>query len=169
MVRRVLLFAALLFAAPLPALAQQGEVVVIVVRHAERAEDGTNDPPISTAGEHRAAVVAGMLANVPLTHVHSTDLRRTRSTAAPTVRATGLALDIYDPRDLDGFADRLRLSPGRHLVVGHSNTNPALVEALGGDPGPPIEEMEYDRGYVVVVLPDGSTGSAIFRFGGPAR
>ena len=34
-------------------------------------------------------------------------------------------------------------------MVGHSNTTPALVEALGGDPGSPIESLEYDRLYMV--------------------
>ena len=36
----------------------------------------------------------------------------------------------------------------RHLVVGHSNTTPPLVELFGGDAGPPIDEAsEYDRLY----------------------
>lgn len=166
MTRRFLLALLALCAFASPPLAGQSDpVVVYVVRHAERAEDGTNDPPISELGEARARAVAFMLDHVELTHLYTTDYRRTRSTVAPTAEATGLQPSVYDPRDLSGFAARLRRTPGNHLVVGHSNTSPALVEALGGDPGEPIDEMEYDRGYVVVVLPDGSTGSAIFRFG----
>ncbi|HSG49077.1 MAG TPA: hypothetical protein VLA43_14745, partial [Longimicrobiales bacterium] len=37
---------------------QADPVVVYLVRHAERAEDGTNDPPISQAGEARGLELA---------------------------------------------------------------------------------------------------------------
>ena len=128
-----------------------GEVVVYVVRHAERAEDGTSDPPISEAGWERSRLLAEMLKDAGITHVHSTDYKRTRSTAQPAAEALGLEIASYDPRDLPGFAAQLKSMPGRHLVLGHSNTSPQLVEALGGDPHGAIEEMEYDRLYIVTV------------------
>ena len=149
-------------------------VLVYVVRHAERADDGATadmmqgDPPLSLQGQDRARRLAELLRAAGLTHVHSTDLVRTRSTAQPVVESTGLPLELYDADDGQGLAERLEATPGVHLVVGHSNTAPALVEALGGDPGEPIEPLEYDRIYVVYVLPDGSAGSALFRFGSPA-
>jgi broad specificity phosphatase PhoE len=161
----VLLLVALLSVTAREVSAQAGATVVYVVRHAERAEDGTNDPPISEVGWVRARLIARIFEDAGLTKLHTTDFKRTRSTLAPVSDATGLEPAVYDPSDLPGFAARLRSSPGRHLVSGHSNTNTALVEALGGDPGGPIGEMEYDRAYVVVILPDGSTGSATFRFG----
>lgn len=147
--------------------AQTAHSVIYVVRHAERAEDGTNDPPISEAGQARAERIAAIFADAGLTHLHTTDYRRTRSTIAPTASASGLEPEVYDPSDLDAFAIHLRSTPGRHLVVGHSNTNAELVAALGGDDGGPIGEMEYDRGYVVIVRAGGATGSEIFRFGRP--
>ena len=73
---------------------------------------------------------------------------------------------IYDAQDLEGFADRLRETPGRHLVLGHSNTTPQLAEALGGDPSTPIEEMEYDRLYVLPLTSTG-TSTVLLRFGNP--
>ncbi len=158
---------ALLWASPACIAAQEPTSVVYVFRHAERAEDGTDDPPISEEGQARARLVADLLGGVGLTQLHTTDYRRTRSTIEPTAGVTGLRPQLYDAGDLAGFAERLRATRGRHLVVGHSNTNPELVEALGGDPGGPIGTMEYDRAYVVVVLPSGAVGSAIFRFGAP--
>ncbi len=80
-------------------------------------------------------------------------------------------MEYYEPRG-DGLiatAELLRSTPGHHLVVGHSNTTPALVEALGGDPIAPIDEMEYDRIYVVTVAPDGTVSSSLLRFGAPYR
>lgn len=147
-------------------------VVVFLVRHAERAEDGTSDPPISEAGEQRSRLLAGMLADAGLTHIHTTDYIRTRSTGAPTAEATGLEMALYDPSDLEGFARRLRATPGRHLVLGHSDTTPDLVAALGGDPGTPIDEMEYDRLYAVTLTGrtvEGAATTVLLRFGDPFR
>lgn len=144
--------------------AQSAPTVVFLVRHAERAEDGTSDPPISEVGQDRARLLAQMLRDVHLTHVHTTDFRRTRATGGPTAEASGLEMALYDPDDLDGFADRLRATPGRHLVLGHSNTTPQLVEALGGDPHGDIDELEYDRLYVMTLTP-GEPNTVLIRFG----
>ncbi len=147
-----------------PIAAQSDASIVYLVRHAERAEDGTSNPPISEAGEARAELLAEMLRDAGITHVHSTDYTRTRSTGAPSAATNGVETQLYDPRDLPGFAEHLRESPGRHLVVGHSNTTPELVEALGGDPGRPIEEMEYDRLYIVTMT-TGGVSTVLLRFG----
>ncbi len=149
-----------------PSVAAQEDVVVYLVRHAERAEDGTDDPPISEAGVERAWLLAEMLKDAGITHIHSTDYKRTLQTGKPLAEASGLEAASYDPRDLGGFAARLRSTPGRHLVLGHSNTTPDLVRALGGDPGEPIEEFEYDRLYVVVVDTD-DVSTILLRFGAP--
>lgn len=153
-----------LLALPSTVAAQEGEIVVYLVRHAERAEDGSNDPPISEAGVTRAELLATVLADAGITHIHTTDYKRTRQTGAPTAQRTGLTPATYDPRDLPSFAETLRATPGRHLVLGHSDTTPALVEALGGDPHGTIDLMEYDRLYVVVISP-GSVSTVLLRFG----
>ena len=77
-----------------------------------------------------------------------------------------LEVEIYDHRRLDALIERLRREGGRHLVVGHSNTTPELVAALGGDPVSPIDEMEYDRLYIVTVTDDG-VSTVLLRFGEP--
>jgi len=153
-------------ALPTSAAAQVDAVVVYLVRHSERAEDGTNDPPISRAGEERSEQVAALLQDAGITHVHTTDFKRTRATGAPSAAMTGLEMELYDPRDLAAFAAHLSNTPGRHLVLGHSNTTPQLVEALGGQPGSPIEEMEYDRMYIVTLTAAGAS-TVLLRFGSP--
>lgn len=156
MLRRLLLPLVLCFVSAAPVVAQDEPIVVYLVRHAERAEDGTDDPPISTAGEQRARLLADMLSDAALTHIHTTDYLRTRATAAPVALDTGIEPVVYDSEELDVLAARLRASPGRHLVVGHSNTTHELVAALGGDPGSPIEQEEYDRLYMLTL-----TGAAV--------
>ena len=147
-----------------PVAAQSDASIVYLVRHAERAEDGTSNPPISRAGEARAQLLADMLDDAGITHVHSTDYTRTRSTGQPSAAENGVEMQLYDPRDLPAFAGHLRANPGRHLVVGHSNTTPELVEALGGDPGGPVQEMEYDRLYILTITSDG-VSTVLLRFG----
>ena len=153
-----------LLAAQTPVTAQEQSTVVYLVRHAERAEDGTGDPVISLPGWDRSRLLAEMLRDARLTQIHTTDFRRTRMTGRPATELTGLTMDVYHPRDLASFAEWLRRTPGRHLVLGHSNTTPALVAALGGDPGSPIGEMEYDRLYIVTLSEDGAS-TVLIRFG----
>ena len=140
-------------------------LVVYLVRHAERNEDGTNDPPISDAGRTRAELLARMLADAGIQRIHATAFKRTVQTAAPMALDLGLEeVEGYDGRDLASLNDRLRGAGGRHLVVGHSNTTWTMVEVLGGDPGPPIEEFEYDRLYIVTVV-GGEVSTTLLRFG----
>lgn len=159
-----LVLALSLFVGATPAAAQDEPTVVYLVRHAERAEDGSRDPVISLPGWDRSRLLAVMLRDAQLTQIHTTDYRRTRATGRPTADATGLSMDLYDPSDLAAFAQRLRQTPGRHLVLGHSDTTPGLVAALGGDPRSRIDALEYDRLYIVTLSDDGAS-TVLIRFG----
>jgi broad specificity phosphatase PhoE len=151
-----------------------GGSVIYLVRHAETAGDRAmdpSDPPLSEAGAARAAALAHALADAGLTSILSTDLQRTRATAAPVAAATGLEVQMYDPSDqpaMRALLERLASDGGRHLIVGHSNTTPALVRMLGGDPISPISESEYDRLYVVSVTAGGEVVSTLLRYGRPS-
>lgn len=142
-------------------------VVVYLVRHAERAEDGTDDPPLALAGLIRAQVLRGLLGEADITHIHTTDWKRTRETARPIAEDLGIEPSLYDAGDLVAFAATLGATPGHHLVVGHSNTTPELVEILGGDPSTPINYLEYDRLYIVVIPPGLPPVTTMLRFGEP--
>lgn len=144
-----------------------GPVVVYLVRHAEKAEDGTDDPPLTLAGQIRVRVLRQLLSDAGLTHVHTTDWKRTRDTARPFAEALGVEATVYDPRQLEVLAATIRATPGTHFVAGHSNTTPVLVAALGGNPFDPIDELEYDRLYIVVINPDQPPVTTLLRFGEP--
>lgn len=122
-----------------------------VVRHAEKAPDpGDGNPELSEAGHQRAAELARVLADVPLTHIIATDLVRTQQTAAPTAAAHGLTPEILPSEDIDGLVARLRQSaPGaRVLVVGHSHTLPKVLAQLG-QAGLRIDSGDYDDLFVL--------------------
>ncbi len=139
---------------PVQARAQK---LVFVVRHAERADSGGSqmlgqpDPPLSSAGEARAARLAVMLGDAGIKAIVATEFRRTQDTAGPLATRLGLAVQKLPARDTDGLISRLRKEHANDivLVVGHSNTVPAIVQALGG-PDVTIADDEYDNLFVIV-------------------
>ena len=138
---------------------------IFLVRHAEKTTEKT-DPGLTEAGKARAIALADRLEDEGITHIHSSDYIRTRDTAAPLAARLGLDVEIYDAGDLPGMAAKLKAMPGRHLVVGHSNTTPQLTELLGGDGGTPIvEATEYDRLYIVTTKAGEPVKSYLTRFG----
>jgi len=137
-------------------------LTVYVVRHAERDEDGSDDPGLSHAGRARAHALADTLADVAIDVVYTTQLRRTINTAAPLVTRQQPEAHIWPvesgqaEQHVASLADILcdRHSDQTVLVVGHSNTAPQLVSALTGQPEAEISEREYDHLYQVRLKPD---------------
>jgi len=142
--------------------ADSAATVVIVVRHAEVDADGSRDPALNEAGRARADALAGSLAAARVRAVYSTGFARTRATAAPAARTAGVDVTVTDvtATSLGTYgADLARRILAEHrgetvLVVGHSNTVPALVEALGGG-RVTLGEAEFDRVFVLVVPASG--------------
>lgn len=136
-------------------------VTVALVRHAEKAAEPADDPPLTAEGARRAVELARVLGAAEVTHLFSTPLERTRQTLAPLAAARGLEVADYEPRDLRGLAQRLQdLPPGSFAVVsGHSNTTPALYELLGGEArgledspyGKLLAHDAYDRLFLVTL------------------
>ena len=154
--------------APAVSTADTGPTVVFLVRHAEKG-DGP-DPQLIQAGKERAKLLAHMLGESGIRQIHSTGYVRTLETAAPIAEQLGLEIRIYDPKRLEQLADILLTEGGSHLVVGHSNTTPELVELLGGSPGAPIREAgEYDRLYLLTINEKGKASTSLLRYGAPER
>lgn len=124
---------------------------IVVVRHAEKDVSGDrSNPGLSVAGRARAQGIAQRLQADAVQAVYATAYRRTRQTAAPTAQAHGLTVTEYAANDpADAFAARLRSAHGRGtvLVVGHSNTVPAIVSALCRCAVAPIDESAFDNWY----------------------
>jgi len=132
------------------------DATIYLVRHAEKASDGTRDPDLTDEGRARAAWIAEFLADKGVTKIYSTDYKRTRQTAAPAAEKAGVEVSLYDPRALEAFAEQLKKETGVILVTGHSNTTPVLVGHLVGEPLDELTEDQYDRIYIVTVSTDGN-------------
>ncbi|HTK32878.1 MAG TPA: phosphoglycerate mutase family protein [Candidatus Saccharimonadaceae bacterium] len=126
---------------------------VYVVRHAEKnAVFAGADPPLSEAGARRADALARALADAHVTTILTTHFARTRDTVRPLAAATGDSITVFDQTDAARVAAEVwtRHAGEAVLVVGHSDTVPAIVRALAGRDVPPYREGEFDRLYVVV-------------------
>jgi broad specificity phosphatase PhoE len=146
-------------ALPLQALAETFHIYVS--RHAEKVVSDSKNPPLTAAGEQRARHLAFLLKDAGIQQVFSTDYERTRQTAAPTAAQAGVAVQSYDPGQPAALAHHLRGLGRNALVVGHSNTVPGLVHALGGEPGGDIPESEYSRLYRLTVSDDGTVATTL--------
>ena len=80
---------------------------------------------------------------------------RARDTAAPTAARYKAAVLTYDAKDTQALVAQVLASPGTVLVVGHSNTVPDIVEALGGEK--PVALLDSDYGDIWHVGPKGRT------------
>jgi phosphohistidine phosphatase SixA len=156
----------LLVSAVLPAqMAAAAETAVIyVVRHAEK-DGNKGDVALTRAGEERAELLAGLLGDVPLKAVYSTDTLRTRSTGQPAARSHQLDVTLYDPQSPGATLSAITAAGGSYLVVGHSNTVGGLVEALGGAAGAEIAHSEFDRLYIVTVASGAPVSTVLLRYG----
>jgi phosphohistidine phosphatase SixA len=135
-----------------------GQQAILLVRHAEKATD-ENEPsvPLSEAGTARAVRLAEMLQSAGVTGVYATDTVRARRTAEPLAKAAGLEVRIYAPKDANGkpaprlLLDRLKKEEplGVVLVVGHSNTVPEVLAALGYPGKVEIPATQFDDLFVV--------------------
>jgi len=155
------LFATMLFA---PRLLPAQPSLVVLVRHGEKATEGGSDPSLSDAGRVRARALADALAMTTPNAIIVSSLKRTAETAAvvsaktgvvPTVIAIGGATHIAD------VAAAVRKATGVVLVVGHSNTVPAIVTALGGPKLPDICDASYATMFVLTPGADGKAAQVV--------
>lgn len=124
------------------ALAARRPSLVVLVRHADRHAGAD---ALTSAGEARAQDLARALAKLGVDAIYTSEFRRTQATAAPTASALGLTPVAVPARDVDDLVRRIDAHPGGDtvLVVGHSDTLPKLIAALGG-PSLTIDHAEYD-------------------------
>ncbi len=140
---------------------------VYLVRHAEKAAAPAADPPLLEAGTKRAEDLARKLSTAGIKTISTSQFLRTKHTAEPLAKQLGIAntmipvkMDSMNTRQLapeylKQISDLIASSTGSVLIVGHSNTVPELIKALGGDIVPTIDDATYDDLFVVTVYAKG--------------
>lgn len=132
--------------------------MVIVIRHAEKESVSAPDPPLSAAGEARAALLARMFGQPKgadgLDAIYISSALRNRMTAAPLAARLGIVPIVAPTDDSKRLARRvLRENSGKRvMIIGHVNTVPDIVAALSGRSDiPQIDEKEFGTLYIVTV------------------
>jgi phosphohistidine phosphatase SixA len=142
---------------------------VILLRHAEKADDDPRDPTLSAAGAERAEALARLLARARPARLIASEFRRTQATLAPLAEDLGLRVETIAAGKADELVRAVDAAdPGTTLVIaGHSNTVPLIAARLGaplpdleaGKDGPVLREGEHDRVFVLT-LPPRESGAA---------
>ncbi len=125
--------------------------VVLIVRHAEKAANGGNDPDLSSAGRARAETLARILKDSGITAIFSTEFKRTQETAAPTATSTHVAPMVIAAKDTAALVGKLHQLNGNALVVGHGDTIPNIVKALGINSPVNIPDADYSELFIVIL------------------
>lgn len=153
---------------------RQADTVVLVVRHAEKAAP-SGDAPLSPAGEVRARSLVEVGRDAGVSAVLTTQFLRTRQTGGPLAEALGITPEVLEVRGgvaehAKGIADvvRARFAGRTVLVVGHSNTVPSIVHALGGPKYPDICDDVYDDLFTVILAADGPARVVHSKYGPPS-
>jgi phosphohistidine phosphatase SixA len=164
--------------------------VLVLVRHADKAAQPADDPPLTAAGTKRAQDLAVTLRNAGVTAIITTQLRRTRDTAQPLATALGLAPQVvkvgeralvsnpavgeqFPPDVVKARGDYIKLLKpavqrlsGVVLVIGHDWSVPGLIAAFGGPQLPNICASVYDNLFVLTSA-DGKANLIQARYGAP--
>jgi phosphohistidine phosphatase SixA len=127
---------------------------VFLVRHAEKVDD-SRDAALSPAGEQRAERLAALLRSAGVRAIYTTEYQRTIRTGEPLARALGIAVTRFPAAKPDQVVAEIRANHAGEavLVVGHSNTVPNLIAALGHPDPVTIADPEYDNLFIVVPQP----------------
>ncbi|MEZ9594858.1 histidine phosphatase family protein [Shewanella sp. 10N.261.52.F9] len=146
---------------------------VVLVRHAEKHQDGTRDPQLSAAGEQRAQALVNALTEIDLSQLIASDYQRTQLTIAPLATQLGIPITIATTKaGIDAHISEIVTLVNKHngssLIAGHSNTVPMLVTALGGPSIATIVEDEYGALYLLSITQDGKVDLKISHYGKPS-
>lgn len=123
---------------------------IILIRHAEKADDGTKNPPLSSEGVLRAQKLNALFADIKIDSLYATQYKRTEQTLEVVSKNRNIKISNYNPSD-KLFAENLLKNKGKTmLVAGHSNTIPALVNTLiKSNKYQQLDETEFGKIWVL--------------------
>tara|TARA_R110002012_G_scaffold234686_1_gene408277 strand:+ start:459 stop:1007 length:549 start_codon:yes stop_codon:yes gene_type:complete len=125
------------------------------IRHADkvRGPNAGENPALNETGKARADFWAEQFKDIDFDAVYSTDFTRTRNTALPTAKKNNLSVQIYEPSTTFYSNFKNENSGKTVLIVGHSNTTPAFVNAiLGTQKYSEINDAIYGNLYIVRII-----------------
>ncbi|MEM7611346.1 MAG: histidine phosphatase family protein [Pseudomonadota bacterium] len=152
----------------------QATTTLIFVRHAEKAEQPSDNPGLTPAGTQRALELGRVLSDIDVVAsvdaIYISQYRRTVDTARPIARIANIDARPFDVSNVEAeVIEIVRRHKGKIvLIVGHSNTIAPMIEELGGSKKlPEIVDGEYDNMYIVTIPWFGKVKTLRLRYGVP--
>lgn len=129
----------------------------ILLRHAEKGNDGTEDPDLNPEGIERARRLTQLLKETQINGIYTTNFKRTRNTVAPLASEKNLEVELYETYKDDEIEKILEKHPGGTVVIcGHSNNIPWTANLLTGkEEFKDYEETAYGIMLIVSVVEKG--------------
>src|SRR5688572_16102592 len=169
--RRLLLLLLTFTVSLVPVAAADRPQVVVLVRHAEKSDAPPGDVTLNEAGRARAEELAIALAEARLDTIVITQFRRTRDTVAAfshTLNITPVVVQAGNDTPSHAKAVAAAVRGGSSvLVVGHSNTVPAIIAALGGPVMDELCDTEYSNLFTLLLIPGAPTRLVHGHYGAP--
>ncbi|MEQ8303836.1 MAG: phosphoglycerate mutase family protein [Cyclobacteriaceae bacterium] len=130
----------------------------ILVRHAEKQDDGSKDPDLTEAGLQRAQDLVALLKQTQVDAIYSTPFRRTVNTVLPLAQAKGLEVKTYEAMKAEAMDSLLISNLGGTIVVsGHSNTTPWVANYfLGNEAFQNFDDADYDNVLLLTIAEKGN-------------
>ena len=171
-------FAMAVFCQPAVAQDEFKPITVFLIRHAERADEPRQDPPLTASGVARSQTLARLLGNAGVKAIFTSQFTRTKQTAEPLATKLGLTVTPFtlklnpsNPRQIAEestaeVTNKILERAGQSvLVVGHSNSIPDVIKMLGGDVVPTIDERKFDDLFIVTVYAKGKAKVVQLKYG----
>jgi broad specificity phosphatase PhoE len=119
-----------------------------VMRHLNTPA-GAQDPDLTAEGRRQAQRLADWFGNEPPATIFVSNTKRAQQTAAPLAARLGIEPRLYDPSNTPLLISEMMKEPPPVLIVGHSNTVPAIVQALSGANVEPITHEQFGDIWVI--------------------
>jgi 2,3-bisphosphoglycerate-dependent phosphoglycerate mutase len=146
----------------LNACAQKNEITTFILfRHAEKGNDGTDDPDLKPEGVERAKRIAAMLKDTKVDAIFTTNYKRTKNTVIPLAEAKGLQVQQYEAFKTAVIEDMISKHKGGTIVIsGHSNNIPWIANLLiGKETYKNFDDADYDNVLIVSVVEKGKVAN----------
>jgi broad specificity phosphatase PhoE len=153
---------------------------VFLVRHAERADEPRQDPPLTEKGIARSEALARLLGTANIKAIYTSQFARTKLTGEPLAKQVGVPVTAItlktspsNPRAIaeestQEIVEKImsQQTDGNILVIGHSNSIPDVIKMLGGNDVPTIDEKKFDDLFIVTVYANRRAKVVHLKYGG---
>jgi 2,3-bisphosphoglycerate-dependent phosphoglycerate mutase len=140
---------------------------IMLVRHAEKAIDGSSNPPLTEAGIARALILPQLVGAADISAIFSSTYKRTQATVQPLADLLELPIIDYDAGDSAALIELIKTKHNGTTVIvsGHSNTIPEIIELFGIKETIVIDDEEYDNFFILSSCSCGELKLLRLRFG----